>query len=77
MSVSGSQRYQTAILSGEKDACQANIFICWGFESCKELKDRYIYPLRPNQNPEAKAQAAPVLSWRLLLCLCALPPFPG
>lgn len=77
MSVSGSQRSQTAILSGDKDACQANIFICWGFESCKELKDGYIYPLRPNQNPEAKAQAALLFSGLLLLCLCTLPPFPG
>ena len=44
MSVSGSQGYQTAMLSGKKDACQANIFICWGFEFCKELKDTAVHP---------------------------------
>jgi len=44
MSVSGSQGYQTAVLSGKKDACQADISICWGFEFCKELKDTAVHP---------------------------------
>ena len=37
MRVSGSQGYQTAILSGKKEACQANVFICRGFEFCKDI----------------------------------------